>query len=421
MSTERMRNELLVEWMSEQGLSAAGLAKALNAEIGAVTGRVGRLTEGTVRKWRSGEILWPRAVQRVALTRFSGRPAAGLGFVHPSARPEEDAVLRRSFVTVSAGAAAAAAVPLLAARPSVGSSDVLRLKDQVTRLTMLDDRRGGQQAIETASLAGAQQALELQQKPATERIRRRLYAVAADYVSLAAWCTIDTCAPGRAALHLERAMTLAGLAQDSTAQFRIWHFMSMLSTQRGELTQALAAAEASRATGAARRDHLLASLAHARTALAHGRLGDHQAARRSTGYAENALVKAQDLPRPGWVAFYTKGELDGLTGVTLTRAGHHQEAEARLHQCLAALRPDQHRNRALYSAYIALEQLAQGDADTAADTALKVAGMPAAATGRTAQLLATFTTALTTTASGSEAARTWADRTHTTIRKDTEC
>ncbi|MEU3356078.1 XRE family transcriptional regulator [Streptomyces sp. NPDC037389] len=413
MSTERMRNELLVEWMSEQGLSAAGLAKALNAQIGAVTGRVGRLTEGTVRKWRSGEIRWPRAVQRMALTQISGRPAADLGFVHPSAHSGEDAVLRRTFFTASTGAVAAAAVPLIAPRPAVGSSDVLRLKGQIAQLTVLDDQRGGQQAIEAASLAGAQKALELQQKPATDRIRRRLYAVAADYVGLAAWCSIDACAPDRAARHLERAMTLAGLAQDSTAQFRIWHFMSMLSTQRGEHAHALAAAQASRATGVARRDHLLASLAHARTALAHARLGDHQAARRSAGYAETALAKAQDLPRPDWLAFYTEGELDGLAGVTLAQAGNHQEAEARLYKCLAALRPDQHRNRALYSAYIALEQLAQGDADAAVDTALKVADMPTAATGRTAQLLTILTTTLTTAARGSDAARTWADHTRT--------
>ncbi|MEU1824160.1 XRE family transcriptional regulator [Streptomyces abikoensis] len=413
MSTERIRNELLVEWMSEQGLSAAGLATALNAEIGAVTGRVGRLTEGTIRKWRSGAIRWPQDLQRIALTRFSGRPATDLGFAHPSARLEEDAVLRRSFFTASVGATAAA-VPLIAARPAVGTSDVLRLKEQVARLTVLDDQRGGQHAIETASLAGAQRALELQQKHATDRIRRRLYAVAADYVGLAAWCSIDACAPERAARHLDRAMTLAGLAQDSVAQFRIWHFMSMLSAQRGEHAQALAAAQASRATGAARRDHLLASLAHARTALAHARLDDHQAARRSTGYAETALAKAHDLPRPDWLAFYTEGELDGLTGVTLAQTGHHQEAEARLHKCLAALRPDQHRNRALYNAYLALEQLAQGDADAAVDTALKVTDLPAAATGRTGQLLTTFTTTLAATARGSEAARTWADHTHTT-------
>ncbi|PAU48555.1 hypothetical protein CK936_12700 [Streptomyces albireticuli] len=406
--------------MDEQGLSAAGLARVLNAEIGAVTGRVGRLTEGTVRKWRSGEIRWPRAVQRVALTRVSGRPAAALGFAHPSARPEEDAVLRRVFVTATTGTAAAAAVPLLAARPAVGTSDVHRLKQTVAHLTVLDDQRGGRDTIESQALAGAQHALALLRKPATERVRRRLYAVAADCVGLAAWCCIDARASGRAQQHLERAMTLAGLGQDSTAQFRIWQCMSMLSNQRGDHAQALAAAQASRYTGAARRDSLLASLAHARIALAHARLGDHPAARRSAGHAEAALAKAApDTPRPEWTAFYTKGELDGLTGVVLARAGAHQEAEAHLYQCVSALRPDQHRNRALYGAYIALEQLAQGDAQASVDTALKVAAMPTSSTGRASHLLDEFDTTLATVARGSEAARTWADRRPATSRRDT--
>ncbi|MFF4409760.1 XRE family transcriptional regulator [Streptomyces sp. NPDC001404] len=420
VNTERRRNEQLIAWMTEQDWSAAGLAKALNAEIAVFTGRVGRITEGTIRKWRSGEIRWPRTVQRVALTRVSGRPSHDLGFVHPSTPPEEDDVQRRAFLNASAGTLASAAIPALRPRPAVGTSDVLRLKQRVAHLTVLDEQRGGQEPIEQASLTAAADALKLQEKSATDPVRRRLYVVAADCVGLAAWCRIDACDPETAQRHLERAMTLAGLGRDSVAQFRIWHFMSMLSAQRGDLNQALAAAQASRGTGAARRDHLLASLAHARTALAHAQLGDHQAARRSAGYAETALAKARtDIPRPDWVAFYNKGELDGLTGAILSKAGHHQEAEAHLHQCLASLRPEQHRNRALYSAYIALEQIAQGDAEAAVHTALQADAMPAAATGRTSQLLTTFTTTLTTAAPGSDAARDWADRPRaTTAWKD---
>ncbi|MFC5724138.1 hypothetical protein ACFP1Z_28620 [Streptomyces gamaensis] len=323
-------------------------------------------------------------------------------------------MLRRVFVTASTGTAAAVAVPLLATRPAVGASDVRRLHQHVAGLTVLDDQRGGHQAMEAAALAGARKALDLQQKSATEQVRQRLYSAAADCMGLAAWSCLDARTPERAQQHLERAMTLAGLARDSGAQFRIWVFMSMLSNQTGAYSQSLAAAQASRATGAARRDSLLASLAHARAALAHARLGDHQAARRSTGFAETALAKApDDIHRPNWIEFYTEGELDGLTGITLGLAGSHADAEARFYRCVSALRPDQHRNRALYLAYTAAEQLAQGDAKEAVDTALKVIAMPAATTGRTSHLLREFTTTLNTTAPRSTAARTWADRPRT--------
>ncbi|MFF4403435.1 XRE family transcriptional regulator [Streptomyces sp. NPDC001404] len=407
MNPQRRRNTQLVRWMEEQELGAAALARLLNSEIGAVTGKTGRLTEGTIRKWRSGEIRWPRTIQRVVLTRVSDRPAADLGFVHPSAPPEEDAVLRRTFIASSVGIAAAA--PLLTPRPAIGTSDVRRLQQRVARVTALDDQHGGDQAMETAALDIAQRALALQQQSATERIRSRLYSVAADCFALASWSCIDARAPERAQQHLERAMTLAGLGRDSAAQFRIWGFMSMLSVQWGEHVHALAAAQAGRATGAARRDSLLASLAHARTAEAHARLGDHQAARRSTALAEAALVKAPDIARPDWISYYTRGELNGLTGFVLALAGSHQEAEAHFHQCVSALRPDQHRNRAFYSTRIALEQLAQGDAEEAVHTALAVVTMPTAGIGRTAHLLHQFTTTLNTTAPGSAAARMWAD------------
>ncbi|MCQ8774823.1 hypothetical protein [Streptomyces telluris] len=279
-------------------------------------------------------------------------------------------MLRRSFVTASTGTVAAVAVPMLATQPAVGISDVRRLHKDVADLTVLDDQRGGHQAMEAAALAGARKALALQHKSAMDPIRGRLYSAAADCIGLAAWSCIDARDPEHAQQHLERAMTLAGLARDSGAQFRIWTFMSMLANQLGDYPQALAAAQASRSTGAARRD----------------------------------------IRRPEWIAFYTRGELDGLTGVTLGLSGSRPQAEAHFHRCVSALRPDQHRNRALYLAYVATEQLAQGDAEEAVNTALKVVTLPAATAGRTSHLLREFTTILTTCAPRSTAARAWADR-----------
>lgn len=48
--------------------------------------------------------------------------------------------------------------------------------------------------------------------------------------------------------------------------------------------------------------------------------------------------------------FYTLGELHGLTGITHYRLGQGEQAEYHSHLCLAALRPEQHRNRAYYTA-----------------------------------------------------------------------
>lgn len=414
-TTPSTRNQELIEWMAERELTAGGLASLVNAEIGALTGTWGKLTEGTVRKWRAGRIRWPRTIQRVALARVSGLDAAALGFADPSASdPGGDPVNRRAFVTSATTAAAAAAVPMLATRPAVGTADVHRLQEAVVALTALDEQRGGHEAIENAALAGARHALDLQQGTTTgERIRRRLFSVAADYTALAAWSCIDTRDKDRDQGHLNRAMTLAGLAQDSIQQFRIWQFMSMLAQQRGQPTDALAAAQASRNTGAARRDPLVASLAHARTALAHSQLGDWRAALRSIDYAQDTLTKARNVPRPAWINFYDRAELDGLSGVALMRISKGEQAEYHLHHCLSSLRGDQHRNRALYTAYVAVVQLNQGDAEQACATATAAASMPTAGVGRTAHVLSSFTAALDARAPGSRAARQWAEYIHT--------
>ncbi|MFF8610933.1 hypothetical protein ACF06X_34065 [Streptomyces sp. NPDC015346] len=142
-----VRNEVFIAWMARNDWTALELAKALNAVIRDVTQKTsvrGELSEVTVRKWRSGETTWPQAKARMALEQVSGRSAADLGFVPPDRRKSraapEDPLRRRTFFTV---ASAAGAVVLSGAAPSVGSGDVLRLRQQLDTVNALDDQRGG--------------------------------------------------------------------------------------------------------------------------------------------------------------------------------------------------------------------------------------------------------------------------------------
>ncbi|MEV4438077.1 XRE family transcriptional regulator [Streptomyces sp. NPDC049577] len=413
-SSDRARNTQFVDWMTDQGFTAAELARLLNDAIGEITGRQGTLIEGTIRRWRSGDNRWPREVQRRALAQLSGRSPASLGFIDPSTRRQEADVDRRAFLGSSTGAVAAIALP---SGRRIGSADVRAAEARLDALSELDDQRGGHADLRNAALATADRILARQQEgTASDNVRRRLYAVAADCTAMAAWSCIDDRDHDRAQAHLDRAMTLGGLAQDSSIQFHIWCFMATLANQRGQYTQSLAAAQAARATSAARRDPLLASLAHARAGLAHARMHEHTAARRNLSYAEKAFAKAPMEPRTAWSDFYTRGELHGLTGLALAQADDHEQAEYHLYQCLAALRPDQHRNRAHYTAQVALVQLAQGDARQACATADAAATMPTSDNGRTLHLLRRFAGTLRTVAPGSRTARDWADRHPPTTR-----
>ncbi|MER5358888.1 hypothetical protein [Streptomyces sp. NPDC002785] len=112
--------------------------------------------------------------------------------------------------------------------------------------------------------------------------------------------------------------------------------------------------------------------------------------------------------RPTSMDFYTLGELDGLTGIAYLRIGQPDKAEYHLYRSLAALRRDQHRNRAYYLAHVAFAQLDQGDAEQACATAATVTPPPGSTSaGRIPHLLDTFTDRLGAMAPGAAVTREW--------------
>lgn len=402
-------------------MSAAELADAVNDAIREFTGRPGTTSERTVFRWLSGENRWPQERQRRGLEVVTGLAATALGFqprgkpTSVPALPEGPDVRRRQFFGAAAGTAAAAAMPFppASARPShVGTSDVIRLRDDVERLVVLDAERGGH-GLEQAALAGAAEALGLQKKSTTQRVRQRLFSLAADFTATAAWSLIDAGRLDGAGRHLDRALTLAGLAQDSEMAMQVWNLRALLARQRREYAEAVASSQAARATVIARRSPLHASLAHARTAVGFAHSGDTRAALGCLGRAEDALSKA-DLaqPRSTWIAFYGPAELHCLTAIVRDVVGHPAQAEAASHRALAALPESYRRNRAHTTARLALAQLHQGDVEQACATSGTVftimAGTPLP--GRMRQLLGDFQRDLIAHAPSAHIAHEWTDR-----------
>ncbi|MFD6828164.1 XRE family transcriptional regulator [Streptomyces diastaticus] len=417
-------NRRLAAWMAQQDMSAGELADAVNRAIGRFTGRPGATSPRTVFRWLSGENKWPQAPQRRALEMVTGRSATDLGFVprgtaklSAPAPPEDPAVDRRTLLGAAASTATAAALPLTAVpaatRPhQVGTADVLRLRDDVERLAALDADRGGH-GLEKAALAGAAEALRLQTHSATQRVRQRLFSLAADFTATAAWSLIDAGQLDGAERHLDRALTLAGLAQDDDMAMQTWNLRAMLARQRHHYPEAVAAAQAARATTIARRNPLYASLAHARTALALAHSGDTRTALAYLGRAEDTLASA-DLrePRSTWITFYGPAELYSLTAIIQDLVGRPAEAEAASHRALAELPHHYRRNRAHTTARLALAQLHQGDAEQACTTSSRVfalmAGTPLP--GRLRLLLGDFQRDLINHAPSARLAQEWTDR-----------
>lgn len=411
-------NLCLQEHMDEAGFTQNELADRINVFL-VEAGRAGTVSDRTVRQWLTGKTHWPHTRQRQALEALFGCAAEELGFAPPPGRrtttsTPESPVLRREFLAATTGTTAAVVVPVLSSRPTrVGTSDVIELRKGLDALMALDAHRGGHEALESAALSGARRAMELQQKAATQRIRQRLFSVAANCTATAAWSAIDARRSDRAERHLDRALRLAGMARDGVTQLRVWNSYAMVAHQRQERAKAVDAAYAAQAVGVTRRDPLYASLAHARTAIGHATLGNRDAALRSLGHAEDALAKADPKEsRPSWMGFYDLSELTAITAIVRDRIGDSVDAEAASHRALSSIPRQFHRNRALATARLALAQLHQREIDQACATASSMFGLMSGypIPGRMRSLLGDFYRDLITIAPRATVAQDWGDR-----------
>ncbi|MFF2424651.1 hypothetical protein [Streptomyces mirabilis] len=132
--------------------------------------------------------------------------------------------------------------------------------------------------MEKAAIKGHDSVLELQQRNVGERLLRALYALAAECSTSAAWSCIDARNLDQTQRHLNESATYVGLSQDGPTETRVWvnlsgQPLSMLAHQRRNGPEALAAAQASQASWAARRDPSFDSPGHVRAALAVPALG----------------------------------------------------------------------------------------------------------------------------------------------------
>lgn len=385
----------------------------MNAALAEITGRPGDVSDRTIRNLLNGTSRRPIGRTCAALERVFGCPVEDLGFSAPRTmqHPQEDPVRRRTFLASATGSAAAA-VPLVAQRRSVGVSDVARVAAGMNALVEADDRQGGHTELEKAASQGRNRVLELQQRNASERVRRALYALAAEYTTIAAWSCIDARNLDQAQSYLNESATYAGLSQDGPTEMRVWVNLSMLAYQRQNWPEALAAAQAAQASSAARRDPFFDSLGRVRAALAYAALGEGHTGLRSLGSAQDTFTRVADRDRPRWTAFYGQAELDHLAAIVQFNSGRHPHAEAMAHRALARIPSAFRRNRALATAQLALAQLHQGEAEQATASATDVFtimdGDPLP--GRMRTLMGDFHRGLFVMAPSTAYARDWADR-----------
>ncbi|WP_416070572.1 hypothetical protein [Streptomyces sp. ME02-6985-2c] len=330
---------------------------------------------------------------------------------------------RRTLVGGIAAAAAAAAAhtttTTAAAAPGpsprrIGMSDVTRLQERFADIIASDHRHGGQLGIEQRAAALADEALNLQRSgSATQRVRGNLYACAASFRSSAMWAAIDGRRYADAQTHMREAQALAEMSGDQAIKFRIWSHAGSMYRHMGRPADALAANDVARNLPITRRDPMFASLGLARQAAIHGASHEPGNTRRTFERAREAMERSDKADyRPVWMtAFYDQAELDSLALSAHLALGDYPTAEFHAHRCLAGLRPHMARSRAITTTRLAHAQLAQGDADAATATAMKVPAGAATQHARVSRMLQEFGAALRATAPGSPTAQTWTEHT----------
>ncbi|WP_246574835.1 XRE family transcriptional regulator [Streptomyces genisteinicus] len=398
-------NSRLKRAMAEAGCTQAELVDALNDCL-IRSGHRATVSDRTVRYWLTGRSRWPHRRLRDALEHVFGCQVADLGFT-----PSGALLLRRSFLASTAAVAVSTSPGSSPDR--VGSSDVAALRQNLDSLTGLDHRRGGHLDLEQAALAGSRDCLDRTDRARSQRIRKALLSLAADFTATAAWSSIDARHLDRADDLLREALLLARLAGDSGTEMRVWNSLAMVAHQRRDHTAAVDAGYAAQATAVTRRDPLFGSLAHARTAIGHAHRGDPQAALRSLGFAETLLAKASpEQERPPWIGFYGPAELHALSAIVRDQIGHFDEAEAASHRALAVLPGQFRRNRALVAARLALAQVHQGEAEQACATSEQVFHLMDGAPlpGRMRTLMSDLHGELMSLAPDSDFTREWVQR-----------
>ncbi|QKV97801.1 hypothetical protein HUT19_24740 [Streptomyces sp. NA02950] len=217
-----------------------------------------------------------------------------------------------------------------------------------------------------------------------------LHRLAADVISSAAFAAIDASSPQRARAHLDKALTLAGLSRDSETMYHVWNHLTLTSSQGENHAEAVAGAEVMKRSSIARRDPLYASLGHIRNANGLVRIRHRSEALRALADAERAFARCADEQRPEWIKFFDTSEMDALSSFIWSALGDHGRADYWLHRTLAAIPDGMARNKALYTAHLALAQARQGDLELACATGRQTHALlpPSSGSRRTAHTLA---------------------------------
>lgn len=365
----------------EYQMSRPEFAK-LVADTGEEMGENVGCTPRLIAAWEDGTVACPRPPYRRILTRLTGRPISELGFrIAPSPaaarrpREEESDVERRAFLLDTA----ALALPLGPDRRKpagrIGAREVRSVAQTVAAIYAHDHDHGSAPLRQAASEALHTAYQWLQSGTYTERTGRKLRSATGFLGIAAGWLSYDSGRAADARSLYGEALAAARIAGDPGLEAHAFGCLSLLAKASGRPREAISAAQGAQTVARGLGSPRMLALFHMREASGWALLGDRSA-------TDRAIVKAHTFyaqgPRegadPDWLEFFSPGELAGLEALCRADLGQHERAAAGAEQAVLLHGDHFARNRALYTADVAVQHAVQDrpEPEAAAEAAGRV-------------------------------------------------
>jgi transcriptional regulator with XRE-family HTH domain len=409
----RARREALPSRLrSEEPMSRAELAEAVNAHVWVTTGQRTTLDAHAIARYERGHSRWPGKQYRDSLRAVLGvETDAEIGFYTTkrgtAARDvgrlstwDMDTLTgltdlgskfvdltRRGLLGVAAYSAVATALPSdswwseMARRSaqraahgvrSVGRGDIEAVRESVTFFSRMDQRHGGGHAR-----AAAMQYLTddvnrlLNGSFASDTLRREMFSAASELAYIAGWMAFDNAEHGIAQGLFTSSVKLAAEAEDPAMAAHTLRAMAHQAIDLGHPAQgqelAAASVNGDRYEAAAPRERALLGVVHARALAA---TGQKRAATSALLRAEQDLASAAPGgDEPARVFFFGEASLAHETGNTLRDIGDLAGAEEQLEHSVATRKKTRFkRTHAVTLGYLGDVQARRGELELACTT-----------------------------------------------------
>ncbi|MGH3888701.1 MAG: transcriptional regulator [Pseudonocardiaceae bacterium] len=208
----------------------------------------------------------------------------------------------------------------------------------------------------------------------TERVGKRLHAVAAEFARLAGWLAYDSEQPAVAPRYYLAAVRAAHASGDRASGAKILGCMSIQAARSPKPADAVTLAESALKAEPELTPAVAASL-HGRLALGAARAGDEATWRRAQDRAFDLLARSVTADEPSWIYWFTEADANGIADQSLLALGRPGDAEPYLRRTLSLIDPGFARDRAGWLCHLATTRIATGAVEQACATASEAAAL----------------------------------------------